>query len=385
MVNLLTSDVYVSAFPDIKESFATSEMLVGWSLSIFFIGSILTLPIYGPMSDRFGRKPVLMVGLTIFAAGSFGCFFSTTIEEFLVARFFQAMGVCSAYVLWQPMVVDIYPEKDVQKIFSIVMPFLGISPALGPLFGGGLTEVFSWRSIFIFLLLLNFILVLWTMFIFKESLKTDVNKMKGSVLASYRELTGSRIFIVIAITLGLCIGVYMAYLTLTPFLLESLDMSPVYIGLTFIPIAAAFGLGGGVGKSLCAQYSELAVTKIGVFGLLTGSAVLIISISIAPLTAAYQLFVPFMLVTLSIGITIPTGTSLVMSIHRDISGACSSGMNLISSLLAFIITLASAGLLAKYRVHTIGIVAVVCSVLAFLLISTTTGDEDSISTEEPTL
>lgn len=367
MVNLLTSDVYVSAFSEIREALATTETLVGWSLSIFFIGSVLTLPFYGPASDSFGRKPVLLVGLALSIVGTLGCFWAQTIEVFLVSRFIQAMGICSAYVLWQPMVVDIYPKEKVQNVFSVVMPFLGISPALGPLFGGILTEQFGWRSIFLFLLGLNLFLVVWTLFVYRESLPTNERAERGSkALESYRTLIGSKLFIAISLALGLVIGLYMTYLVLSPFILANLGLSPTLVGLTFLPIAAAFGMGGGVAKHLCKTRSELAVTKIGIVGAMLGSALLVVSLNLVPLQSPFQLILPFMAVTLSVGMAIPTGTSLIMGVHDDISGACSSGLNVISSLLAFIVTACSSTLLALYSHHALGMVAVAASVLAFI-------------------
>ena len=368
MVNLLTSDIYVSAFPEIKKSFATTEMLVGWSLSIFSIGSIFSVPLYGPLSDKFGRKPVLMVGLVIFAFGSFGCFFSANIETFLVFRFIQATGVCSAYVLWQPMVVDTYNTRDIQKIFALVMSFLGISPALGPLLGGMLTEHFGWHSIFIFLLIMTAVLILWTLFVFKESLCINNKSTNMNILSSYAVLLKSKIFQAMAISLGLCIGLYMSYLTLTPFTLAALGLSPIFIGLTFIPTATAFGIGGIAAKYLHSKYSKLTIVKIGVVGTIAGTCILITAMNAIPLTSSMQIFIPFMVTSLFIGIALPTGTSLVMELHSDISGTCSSGMSIVSSLLTFSVTAISATLQTFYGINAIGIVTAFSSVLAFIIL-----------------
>ncbi|KIP88020.1 MULTISPECIES: Bcr/CflA family efflux MFS transporter [Pseudomonas] len=370
MVNLLASDIYVSAFPVLERDFATDSTWVGWSLSLFFIGSVLTLPIYGAMSDRFGRKPVLLVGLVVFAVGSFTCLMAASVEWFLTGRFIQAAGVCAAYVLWQPMVVDIYPPAQVQRVFAIVMPFLGISPALGPLLGGLLTEQWGWRSIFIFLLAINALLIAWTVLGFRESLVAmPDSQRRESLLQGYAVVLGQWRMTGIFLALGLCIGMYMAYLTLCPFLFAGLGYSPVQIGLTFIPIAGAFGGGGALAKVLCRKYSELHVTRLGVLGAMLGSLVLTISLWVTSLSSALQVIVPFMLVTMSIGVAIPTGTSVVMRAADHRAGTCSSAMNVISSLLAFAVTLVSALLLSRLGPLTLAGVVVGSATLALLCVT----------------
>lgn len=87
----------------------------------------------GPLSDRYGRKPVLLIGLTIFALGSLGMLWVENAATLLVLRFVQAVGVCAAAVIWQALVTDYYPSQKVNRIFATIMPLVGLSPALAPL------------------------------------------------------------------------------------------------------------------------------------------------------------------------------------------------------------------------------------------------------------
>ena len=124
---------------------ATPASAVSASLSLFLAGFAAAQLLWGPLSDRYGRKPVLLIGLTIFALGSLGMLWVENAATLLVLRFVQAVGVCAAAVIWQALVTDYYPSQKVNRIFATIMPLVGLSPALAPLLGSWLLVHFSWQ------------------------------------------------------------------------------------------------------------------------------------------------------------------------------------------------------------------------------------------------
>ena len=114
----------------------------------------------GAASDHYGRKPILLLGLSIFALGSLGMLWVENATGLLVLRFVQAVGVCAASVIWQALVTDYYPSQKVNRIFATIMPLVGLSPALAPLLGSWILVHFSWQAIFATLFAITLILML---------------------------------------------------------------------------------------------------------------------------------------------------------------------------------------------------------------------------------
>src|SRR5690606_1817608 len=142
------SDMYLPALSEIENEFSSTPGMVGLSISIYMAGFAVAQLFYGPISDQIGIKSPLIFGLLIFLGGTLGCAYSSSTEVFFICRFLQAVGICSAQVLWQPMVVDNVSSEDIQKVFAMLISLSVISPALAPICGGMLAEFLGWRTIF---------------------------------------------------------------------------------------------------------------------------------------------------------------------------------------------------------------------------------------------
>lgn len=143
VLGFLATDMYLPAFAAIQADLQTPASAVSASLSLFLAGFAAAQLLWGPLSDRYGRKPVLLIGLTIFALGSLGMLWVENAAMLLVLRFVQAVGVCAAAVIWQALVTDYYPSQKVNRIFATIMPLVGLSPATAPLLGSWLLVHFS--------------------------------------------------------------------------------------------------------------------------------------------------------------------------------------------------------------------------------------------------
>jgi DHA1 family bicyclomycin/chloramphenicol resistance-like MFS transporter len=147
----LSTDMYLPAFPALMQSFNADINQVQHTLSIFLIGFALAQLIYGPLSDRFGRKPVLMGGMLLFLISSLAIVFAESIATLSTLRLFQAIGGSAGPVLGRAMVRDIHGPKDSARLLSYISTAMAVAPAAAPIIGGYLTVWFGWQSIFLFL------------------------------------------------------------------------------------------------------------------------------------------------------------------------------------------------------------------------------------------
>ncbi|CAI9746298.1 purine nucleoside transporter PunC [Escherichia coli] len=240
VLGFLATDMYLPAFAAIQADLQTPASAVSASLSLFLAGFAAAQLLWGPLSDRYGRKPVLLIGLTIFALGSLGMLWVENAATLLVLRFVQAVGVCAAAVIWQALVADYYPSQKVNRIFATIMPLVGLSPALAPLLGSWLLVHFSWQAIFATLFAITVVLIL-PIFWLKPTTKARNNSQDG---LTFTDLLRSKTYRGNVLIYAACSASFFAWLTGSPFILSEMGYSPAVIGLSYVPQTIAFLIGG---------------------------------------------------------------------------------------------------------------------------------------------
>ncbi|HCO0735412.1 TPA: Bcr/CflA family multidrug efflux MFS transporter [Escherichia coli] len=240
VLGFLATDMYLPAFAAIQADLKTPASAVSASLSLFLAGFAAAQLLWGPLSDRYGRKPVLLIGLTIFALGSLGMLWLENAATLLVLRFVQAVGVCAAAVIWQALVTDYYPSQKVNRIFATIMPLVGLSPALAPLLGSWLLVHFSWQAIFATLFAITVVLIL-PIFWLKPTTKARNNSQDG---LTFTDLLRSKTYRGNVLIYAACSASFFAWLTGSPFILSEMGYSPAVIGLSYVPQTIAFLIGG---------------------------------------------------------------------------------------------------------------------------------------------
>ncbi|MEL9685419.1 Bcr/CflA family multidrug efflux MFS transporter [Escherichia coli] len=240
VLGFLATDMYLPAFAAIQADLQTPASAVSACLSLFLAGFAAAQLLWGPLSDRYGRKPVLLIGLTIFALGSLGMLWVENAATLLVLRFVQAVGVCAAAVIWQALVTDYYPSQKVNRIFATIMPLVGLSPALAPLLGSWLLVHFSWQAIFATLFAITVVLIL-PIFWLKPTTKARNNSQDG---LTFTDLLRSKTYRGNVLIYAACSASFFAWLTGSPFILSEMGYSPAVIGLSYVPQTIAFLIGG---------------------------------------------------------------------------------------------------------------------------------------------
>jgi DHA1 family bicyclomycin/chloramphenicol resistance-like MFS transporter len=166
-------DMYLPGFEDIAASLHTTAAAVTLSLSSYFIGISVGQLLYGPLLDRYGRKKPLYAGLALYIVATFVCIQAKDIQTLIALRFIQALGSCAAQVAAMAMVRDLYGPKDSAKVFSLILLVIGASPMIAPTAGGYIVTMWSWRIVFLVLLLLGVAITLLTVFLLPESYPPD--------------------------------------------------------------------------------------------------------------------------------------------------------------------------------------------------------------------
>ncbi len=181
----LSTDLYIPAMPKMVEALATSHSKVNMTLSIFFIFYAGGLLFWGPLSEKFGRKPILLTGLGIYTVSSVLCAFSLNVEQLILSRMLQAFGGSAATVVATAIVKDLYKGREREKVMATIMSMVVIAPMIAPVLGAFLLKIASWRMVFLTLAGIGITAAVVTLF-FEETLE---EKYSGSVLHSWGRLT----------------------------------------------------------------------------------------------------------------------------------------------------------------------------------------------------
>lgn len=144
----LSMDLYLPALPDMATFFGVTVSLVNLTLIMFFVFFAIGILLWGPLSDRYGRRPILIVGLTIYVIASVLCAVSSDVYQLIACRILQAIGGSAATAVATAIVKDVYRSSDREKVLAVVQSMVMISPALAPVIGAFLLSITSWRGIF---------------------------------------------------------------------------------------------------------------------------------------------------------------------------------------------------------------------------------------------
>ncbi len=377
MLGFLATDMYLPAFSTMQATLATTPGFISASLSIFLGGFAIGQLLWGPLSDKLGRRPVLIAGLTLFALGCLGMIWVQNIYLLLALRFLQAIGVCAAAVSWQALVVDRYSPDVAKRTFATIMPLVALSPALAPLLGAWVLNHFDWEAIFALLLAIGVVLLICS-FRIQES-----KKSAGSVEAnriSFFRLMASPIFSGNVMIYAACSAGFFAWLTGSPFILSDMGYTPGVIGLSYVPQTIAFLIGGFGCRLLISKIDGNRILP----WLLTGYALSVVSLYlVATLTDAtlLTLLIPFCLMALVNGACYPIVVANALMTFPANTGKAAALQNTLQLGLCFFASLLVSAFISRPLLATVtvmlGTLALVA--LGYVLAKKSTEHRDGVN------
>lgn len=332
----LSTDMYLPALSHVQSSFAASEFLAQLSLASFFIAFALGQLIYGPLSDTFGRKIPLIIGIVLFIVSSLGCVLVDNIYVFITLRFFEALGGCAGVVIARAIVNDSFDIKDAAGVYALMMVFSSLAPMLSPTFGGILLEYFSWQSIFAVLFILGILLLCFIIFGLRESTLTRIKFSHKATMDSYKFVLKEPIFILYCLLGALSSAVLFAYITGSSFVfIGYFGLNEMQYGLLFGINAFAFVLFANINARLTRSFECENLLKFALFAMLLA---LVMASFGAFVELGFWVFEIGIFITIgTLGFILPNSTTLAMARFKDHSGTASAVLGVMQFGLAGVI------------------------------------------------
>jgi DHA1 family bicyclomycin/chloramphenicol resistance-like MFS transporter len=262
----LAIDLYLPALPAIAQGLAATPEAVQLSITVFLAGFALGMLFYGPVSDRYGRRTVMLSGIALFAVASLACMLATSAEQLIAARFIQALGGGAASVLARAVVRDVYAPTEAIRKLSLMAMVTAIAPLVAPLLGSVLLGWFGWRGTFAAVLawgILSFAVVWWQL---PETLPAERRGQLplGDAFAAYLHLLRDPVAIGLLLAGGMSFAAMFAYITASPFyFIELQGFSPTAYGALFAANALGIFAANYVNSRLVKARGAAAMAGIG--------------------------------------------------------------------------------------------------------------------------
>jgi DHA1 family bicyclomycin/chloramphenicol resistance-like MFS transporter len=265
MFGAMATHIFIPALPAAALDLHASPGAIQLTITLYLVGMATGQLIYGPLSDRFGRRPMVLAGQVFYVLACLLAAYADSIGALIVARVLQALGACSGLVLGRAMVRDGTTTEKAAGRLSVVMATMAVGPALAPILGGYIVGWAGWRGIFVLMALLGAIVLVSALLFLPES-NRNLQPLPGlrPMLRNFRRLLGLRVFRGYAVG-GCCVSTSMyAFFPVSPFLLINvLHQTPQQLGLYYLLIMAAVSGGGFSAGPLSRQFGMRAVALGG--------------------------------------------------------------------------------------------------------------------------
>ena len=320
----LSIDMYLPALPTLQAYFRTTEGEVQLTLASFFLGFALGQSLYGPVADRFGRKPPIYVGMFVYVVSSAACAFAASVHELTCFRLLQAVGACAGAVMSRAMVRDLFPVEETRRVYSALILVMGVSPLVAPLLGSYLLLWLGWKAIFLSVATAGTLALVGVYFRVPETLPAAQPLSMSYVLKTYRELLADRFFLGSTLATGFSSGGMFAYIAGAPFVFINLfGMRPDRFAWLFGLNAAAVVIGAQVnGRVLHGHAPERLMRNAAFVQAVAG--VLLISAAFTGAGGMLGLAVPLFLYMSAIGFVFPNAVAIALANHGRIAGMASA-------------------------------------------------------------
>ncbi|WP_252731401.1 MFS transporter [Lentibacter algarum] len=342
-LSVLSLNMFLPSLAQMATGFGVNYALISLAVGGYLAVSAVLQIIMGPLSDRYGRRPVVLIGLGLFTLASVGCYFATDFRVFMVFRMLQA-GIAAGMALSRAVVRDVAPASEAARLLGVMGTAMALAPLLGPMLGGLLDELFGWRANFAAFAIMGALLLVICWYDLQET-NLEPSASFTAQFRTYPDLAKSKLFWAYSVCLVFSVGGFFAFLGGAALVGEGLfGLTPAQLGIGMGSISGGFMLGNIVTGRMSGRYRPVSLMIAGrlfaSFGPLLAIAVLALG-----WFNPYVLFGGAIFVGLGNGLTLPSANAGVMSVNPRLAGSA-SGLSGALTVLGGAVATALTGALA---------------------------------------
>ena len=322
LIGPLALHLFIPAIPAVKASLGLSDALAQLTFSIAVLSMAFSTPVYGSLSDHYGRRPVLLSGLSLFLIGSAISAAANSVFTLLLGRLVQAVGAGCGMTLARVIAQDVYGPTHIVKAIAYLTMFYTVGPMISPIIGGTLIDAYGWRSVFGFALVLGGIIAISAyLALFESRPPTQANRIGGNILRNYLELFRHLRFTAFVLQSGFCTSSFLVAATAASSLMkEMLDRPSSEFGIYFLLFPFGLLSGNFISSRIADRIAKETMVLAGSLlslAAVTAQSSLLLSGHVTPLS----LFVPGFFITMAQGISLSYAQAGAMATDSALAGA----------------------------------------------------------------
>ncbi|MCG8708177.1 multidrug effflux MFS transporter [Brenneria sp. 4F2] len=321
----LCTDLYLPALPELATELSTTTAAAQLSLTAGLLGLGVGQLIFGPLSDKLGRRRPLLISLCILLAASIWCALAQDINHLIAARIIQGLAGAGGAVLSRAIARDLYSGHELTRFFALLMLINGLAPIIAPVMGGLMLGIMDWRGIFIALAAIAVLLLLLSTLRLHETLPPQRRATGGigSLIVSVGSLLTQSRFMGLCLAQGFAGAGMFAYIGASPFVLQNIyQLSPQMFSLCFAINGVGLIFSAQISSWLSGHFGEMRVLKAGLW--IAGVSSLLLLLAAVLHASLLWLLIPLFFTIIIIGIVGPSASALAMQSQGDKAGSASA-------------------------------------------------------------
>jgi DHA1 family bicyclomycin/chloramphenicol resistance-like MFS transporter len=324
-VSSLSLNILVPAIPSMVAKFATDPANVQLTVSLYLLGLAVAQLVFGPLSDRFGRRPVVLAGLALATIASTAAIFAASIAGLITARVAQSLGASTGQTIGRAIIRDLYDREHAASMIGLVTSVVVLMPMAAPLVGGILDTLLGWESIFVFTAVLSVTVFIWAVIALPETRQlSKVPSERSHFRADFAALAASPRFFGYALCAGLGSAPFFSFLGGAPHVaVTMLGRTSAEYGLWFFLPAIGFMSGNFAVSRLTARFGIDALIRWGIALTIAGCLICIAAYIAFPGSEMITIFLPQIIVGFGNGLLLPTAVAGAVSIRPQVAGTAS--------------------------------------------------------------
>lgn len=336
----ISTDLYIPSMPSLVAGFGTTVPVVQLTLSLYLIAFAASQLFYGPIADRFGRRPTILFGIGIYLVGGVACMAASTIEMLIIARILQAVGAAFGQLLGRAVIRDLHDSpQDAARVLAYATMIMGSTSLFIPSIGALVTVHFGWRIVFAVMTGYGVLYLLLVTFGFRESIRekaSDAIKPR-QMLVNFATLLSNRVFLRFTISVSCMFGILFTFLSGSPFVfIDVYGVPTAYFGLIFTAMASAFTLASALMGRVGGRFSpEVLYPSAGALAALSGLTAFLLTIS--DVGTVVTLVASMSVLSFAMGFMVPLAFAGALAPHPEMAGTA-------STLIGFVQGVFSAGM-----------------------------------------
>jgi MFS transporter, DHA1 family, multidrug resistance protein len=328
--------MFLPSMPAMAVEFGVRESTMQLAVTLFIVAFAGSQIVYGPASDRLGRRPILLAGLALFTVGGLVALSASSAQMLIAGRILQGLGGGAGPAIAQAIVLDVYGRARAARVLSYMAIALPLAPALAPIAGGFLHEAFGWRSVFVTLTAAGILLAAAYRILLPETHRREAGAAKGlgGLIADYRTVLSSRTYVAYALVMGLMFSGQLVFISTSSFvLIDELGLGPRAYGFSFGLVAMGIMAGAAWSSRMVGRRAPHDVVMLGVVLSVVASAVMA-ALAWSSVHHVAAVLGPMFVTAVGLGLTRPSAMAGALVPFPQIAGLASALLGFTQMLVA---------------------------------------------------